>query len=74
MRKQLKPIKSPRKEPTMRTQTLRTLLTLPLLIALASPVLAEDDKALLAQCDFDRNGTINGGGNDLPPAAWTMID
>ncbi len=54
--------------------TLRTLLTLPLLIALASPVLAEDDKVLLAKCDVDRNGTINGGGNDLPPAAWTMIE
>lgn len=53
---------------------LKTLLTLPLLIAVVSPVLAEDAKALLAKCDFDRNGTINGGGNDLPPAAWTMIE
>ena len=52
----------------------KTLLTLPLLIALASPVLAEDDKALLAKCDVDRNGTINGPANDLPPAAWTMIE
>ena len=52
----------------------QTLLTLPLLIALASPVLAEDDKALLAKCDVDRNGTINGPANDLPPAAWTMIE
>ena len=52
----------------------KTLLTLPLLIALASPVLAEDDKDLLAQCDVDRNGTINGPANDLPPAAWTMIE
>ena len=50
----------------------KTLLTLPLILALASPVLARDDKAMLAKCDFDRNGTINGGGNDLPPAAWTM--
>ena len=58
----------------MHTQTLRTLLTLPLLFALASPVLAEDDKALLAQCDLDRNGVINGPANDLPPAAWTMIE
>jgi len=52
----------------------QTLLTLPLLIALASPVLAEDDKALLAKCDVDRNGVINGPANDLPPAAWTMIE
>lgn len=52
----------------------KILLTLPLLIALASPVLAEDDKALLAKCDVDRNGTINGSANDLPPAAWTMIE
>ena len=52
----------------------KTLLTLPLLIALTSSVLANDDKALLAKCDVDRNGTINGGGNDLPPAAWTMIE
>ena len=52
----------------------KTLFTLPLLLALASPLLAEDDKALLAKCDVDRNGTINGGGNDLPPAAWTMIE
>ena len=36
-----------------------TLLTLPLLIALASPVLAEEDKALLAKCDFNKNGTID---------------
>jgi hypothetical protein len=35
----------------MQTQATRTLLTLPLLFALASPVLAEDDKALLAKCD-----------------------
>lgn len=54
----------------MHTQTLRTLLTLPLLIALTSPVLAEDDKVLLAKCDVDRNGPTN----DLPPAAWTMIE
>ena len=52
----------------------QTLLTLPLLIALASPVLAEDDKALLAKCDVDGNGVINGPANDLPPAAWTMIE
>lgn len=45
--------------------TLCTLLTLPLLIALASPVLAEDDKALseaevLAKCDgMTRAGTID---------------
>ena len=38
----------------------KTLLTLPLLIALASPVLAEDDKALLAKCDgMTRAGTID---------------
>ena len=37
-------------------------------------MLAEDDKALLAKCDVDRNGTINGPANDLPPAAWTMIE
>ena len=37
----------------------QTLLTLPLLIALASPVLAQDDKALLAKCDLDRNGVIS---------------
>ena len=38
----------------------QTLLTLPLLIALASPVLAEDDKALLAKCDgMTRAGTID---------------
>lgn len=37
-----------------------TLLTLPLLIALASPVLAENDKALLAKCDgMTRAGTID---------------
>jgi len=37
----------------------KTLLTRPLLIALASPVLAEDNKALLAQCDgMTRAGTI----------------
>jgi hypothetical protein len=48
MRKQLKPIKSPRKEPIMHTQTLRTLLTLPLLLALASPVLAQDGQGIAA--------------------------
>jgi len=38
----------------------QTLLTLPLLIALTSPVLAEDDKALLAKCDgMTRAGTID---------------
>ena len=38
----------------------KTLLTLPLLIALACPVLAEDDKALLAKCDgMTRAGTID---------------
>lgn len=38
----------------------KTLLTLPLLIALASPVLAEEDKALLAKCDgMTRAGTID---------------
>lgn len=38
----------------------KTLLTLPLLIALASSVLAEDDKALLAKCDgMTRAGTID---------------
>jgi hypothetical protein len=44
-------------EPTMHR---KTLLTLPLLLALASPALAEDDKALLAQCDgMTRAGTID---------------
>ena len=38
----------------------KALLTLPLLIALASPVLAEDDKALLVKCDgMTRAGTID---------------
>ncbi len=38
----------------------KTLLTLPLLIALACPVLAEDDKALLVKCDgMTRAGTID---------------
>ncbi len=44
----------------MHTQTLRTLLALSLLIALVSPVLAEDDKALLTQCEgMSRVGTID---------------
>ena len=43
----------------MHTQTLRTLLAPSLLIALVSPVLAEEDKALLTQCDgMSRAGTI----------------
>jgi hypothetical protein len=59
------------KEPTMLS---KTLLTLPLLLTLASPVLADADKALLAKCDLDRNGVINGPANDLPPAAWAMVE
>jgi len=59
------------KEPNMPR---KTLLTLPLLLTLASPALADADKALLAKCDMDRNGVINGPANDLPPAAWAMVE
>jgi hypothetical protein len=46
-----------KKVPTIHTQT---LLTLPLFFALANPVLAEDDKALLTQSDgMTRAGTID---------------
>lgn len=39
---------------------LKTRLTLPLLIALASPALADSDKALLDKCDgMTRAGTID---------------
>lgn len=49
-----------KKVPTIHTQTLLTLLTLPLFFALANPVLAEDDKALLTQSDgMTRAGTID---------------
>lgn len=55
--------------------TRKFLLPLPLLLTLASsPVLADADKALLAKCDLDRNGVINGPANDLPPAAWAMVE
>ena len=44
------------KEPSMLS---KTLLTLPLLLTLASPALADADKALLAKCDLNKNGEID---------------
>ncbi|MBA4257442.1 MAG: hypothetical protein C0445_16440 [Polaromonas sp.] len=44
------------KEPTMLS---KTLLTIPLLLTLASPALADADKALLAKCDLNKNGEID---------------
>jgi hypothetical protein len=44
----------------MATMQLKTLLTLPLLIALGSPALADANPALLAKCDgMTRSGTID---------------
>lgn len=50
------------------------LLALPLILALAGPVQANDDKALLAKCDIDRNGDINTPANNLPPQDWATIE
>jgi len=43
------------------------------LLTLASPALADADKALLAKCDMGRNGVIISPANDLPPAAWAVV-